>query len=133
VFGFAIDFSKKLGKHECGTGNQRCAWTGFWIWTPAASNRNRSMVFFAVAWVASVFVEKTLLVVYLTYFNQSQESVSLCLVGTGSGADLNSKFAKQERIWCQAKLLTCKISDFTQCAHAQSNILHIKYADKTDD
>ena len=25
-----------------------------------------------------------------------------------------------------------EISDFTPCAHAQSNILHIKYAEKTD-
>jgi len=25
-----------------------------------------------------------------------------------------------------------EISDFTSCAHAQSNILHIKYAEKTD-
>jgi len=34
---------------------------------------------------------------------------------------------------CQAKFLTCKISDFTPCAHAQNNILLIKYAEKTDD
>jgi len=34
---------------------------------------------------------------------------------------------------CQAKFLTCKISDFTPSAHAQSNILHIKYAKKIDD
>jgi len=27
----------------------------------------------------------------------------------------------------------CKISDFTPCAHAQSNILHINYAEKSDD
>jgi len=27
---------------------------------------------------------------------------------------------------------TCEISDFTPCTHAQSNILHTKYADKTD-
>jgi len=33
---------------------------------------------------------------------------------------------------CQAKFLTCEISDFTPCTHAQSNILHAKYADKTD-
>jgi len=26
-----------------------------------------------------------------------------------------------------------EISDFTPCVHAQSNILHIKYAEKTDD
>jgi len=32
---------------------------------------------------------------------------------------------------CQAKYLTCEISDFTPCKHAQSNILRIKYADKT--
>jgi len=30
---------------------------------------------------------------------------------------------------CQAKFLTCEISDFTPCTHAQSNILYIKYAD----
>jgi len=34
---------------------------------------------------------------------------------------------------CQAKFLTCAISDFTPCTHAQSNILHIKYVEKTDD
>jgi len=33
---------------------------------------------------------------------------------------------------CQAKFLTCEISDFTSCAHAQTNILHIKYAKKID-
>jgi len=32
---------------------------------------------------------------------------------------------------CQAKFLTCEISDFVPCTHAQSNILHTKYADKT--
>jgi len=26
-----------------------------------------------------------------------------------------------------------EISDFTPCAHVQSNILHIKYTEKTDD
>jgi len=36
-------------------------------------------------------------------------------------------------IRCQAKFLTCEISDFTPCAHAQSNIIHIKHAEKTDD
>jgi len=30
---------------------------------------------------------------------------------------------------CPAKFLTCEISDFTPCAHAQSNILLIKYAE----
>ena len=34
---------------------------------------------------------------------------------------------------CHAKFLTCKISDVTSCTHAQRNILHIKYAEKTDD
>jgi len=34
--------------------------------------------------------------------------------------------------WCQAKFLTFEISDFTSCAHAQSNILLAKYVDKTD-
>jgi len=29
--------------------------------------------------------------------------------------------------------VSSEISDFTPCAHAQSNILHIKYAEKTDD
>jgi len=33
---------------------------------------------------------------------------------------------------CQAKFLTCEISDFTPCMHEQGNILHAKYADKTD-
>ena len=32
---------------------------------------------------------------------------------------------------CQAKFLTCEISDFTSYTHAQSNILHTKYVDKT--
>jgi len=26
--------------------------------------------------------------------------------------------------WCLVNFLTCKISDFTPCAHAQSNILN---------
>jgi len=26
---------------------------------------------------------------------------------------------------CQAKFLTCEMSDFTPCAHAQSNILRV--------
>jgi len=34
---------------------------------------------------------------------------------------------------CQAKYLTCEISDFTPYARAQSNILHIKYTLKSDD
>jgi len=34
-------------------------------------------------------------------------------------------------IQCQAKFPTCEISDLTPCAHAQSDILHIKYAEKT--
>jgi len=33
---------------------------------------------------------------------------------------------------CQAKFLTCEIFDFIPCMHAQSYILHTKYADKTD-
>jgi len=32
---------------------------------------------------------------------------------------------------CPAKFLTCEFSDFTPCKHPQSNIPHIKYADKT--
>jgi len=35
--------------------------------------------------------------------------------------------------WGQAKFLACEISDFTPCAHAQTNILHIKYAERSDD
>ena len=35
------------------------------------------------------------------------------------------------RIRCQAKFLTCEISDFTSCTYAQSNVLHTKNADKT--
>jgi len=34
---------------------------------------------------------------------------------------------------CQAKFVTCEISDFTPSTHAQSNILHIKYTKKIDD
>jgi len=30
-------------------------------------------------------------------------------------------------------LVSSEISDFTPCAHAQSNALHIKYAEITDD
>jgi len=40
---------------------------------------------------------------------------------------------KHFTVLCQTKFLTCEISDFTPCAHAHSNILHIKYAAKTDD
>ena len=35
--------------------------------------------------------------------------------------------------WCQAKFLTCEISDSTPYAHAQSKILRTKYTEKTDD
>jgi len=28
--------------------------------------------------------------------------------------------------------VSSEISDFTPCTHAQSNVLHTKYADKTD-
>ena len=34
---------------------------------------------------------------------------------------------------CQAKFLTCEISDFIPCAHPQTNIPHVKYAKKSDD
>jgi len=53
---------------------QRCAWSGFWIFsnrTPAASNRIRSEVFFPAAGsgldLDFVFTEKMLLVVCLSY------------------------------------------------------------------
>jgi len=46
---------------------------------------------------------------------------------------LISKPEKNEFSRCQAKFLTCEISDITPCAHAHSNIIHIKYAEKTDD
>jgi len=36
------------------------------------------------------------------------------------------------RVLHQAKFLTCEISDFTPSTHAESNIPHAKYADKTD-
>ena len=35
-------------------------------------------------------------------------------------------------IRCEAKFLTCEISDFTPCMHAQSNVHYTKYAEKTD-
>jgi len=35
------------------------------------------------------------------------------------------------RTWREA--VKSEISDITPCAHAQSHILHIKYAEKTDD
>jgi len=35
-------------------------------------------------------------------------------------------------IWCQAKFLTCEISDFIPRPHIQSNILHTKCVGKTD-
>ena len=44
--------------------------------------------------------------------------------------DLNVMSLLNDR--CQAKNLTCEISDFTPCTHAQSNTLHTKYFDKTD-
>jgi len=31
-----------------------------------------------------------------------------------------------------SEISDCEISDFTQCALPQSNIVHIKYAEKTD-
>jgi len=41
-------------------------------------------------------------------------------------------FILQKTFRCQAKFLTCEISVFTPCTHAQSNILHTKHVDKTD-
>jgi len=48
-------------------------------------------------------------------------------------SQLRQNFAFFFGIRCQVKFLTCEISDFTPSAHAQSNILHIKYAKKFDD
>jgi len=81
----------------------RCVWTGFWIFwnrTPAASNRIRSEVFFAVAGYGLdfVFTEKNVtgssLDLYFPRLNR--ESDCLVLVGTGSGLDSDSKFEKQD-------------------------------------
>jgi len=54
--------------------------------------------------------------------------------------DQDSKILKRSRslkkwLRCQAKFLTCEISEFTPCVHAQtqSSIIHIKYAEKIDD
>jgi len=63
---------------------------------------------------------------------------------SGSGFQVRKKNAEscQSRLRCQAKFLTCKISDLRNfwlhatlhaTLHAQSNILHIKYAEKTVD
>jgi len=49
-----------------------------------------------------------------------------------SGCNLTTLPDIRPANWCQAKFLTCKISDFTPCTHAKSNILHTKYVDKTD-
>ena len=43
----------------------------------------------------------------------------------------SQKFVKN-RTRSQSKFLTCEVSDFTSCTHAQSNILHTKYVDETD-
>jgi len=37
------------------------------------------------------------------------------------------------RTRCQAKFLTCDISEFTPFTHAQRNILHINFAEQIDD
>jgi len=39
----------------------------------------------------------------------------------------------KERNEIRWRPVSSEISDFTPCAHAQSNILHIKYAENTDD
>jgi len=36
-------------------------------------------------------------------------------------------------IWINATRCQSEISDFTPCAHAWSNTLHIKFAEETDD
>jgi len=46
--------------------------------------------------------------------------------GHGSGVD-SSRIL---RLFLEP--VSSEISDFTSCTHAQSNILHAKYADKTD-
>jgi len=40
-------------------------------------------------------------------------------------------YTKDEH-WTGLEPVSSEISDFTPCTHAQSNILHTKYADKTD-
>jgi len=42
-------------------------------------------------------------------------------------------YSIRSRIQCHAKFLACEISNFTPCTHEQRNVLHIKYAEKTDD
>ena len=73
--------------------HQRYAWTGlqiFWIRTPAASNRIRSLVFLPVAGTGLdldfVLTEKTLLVVYFTDIQpHSNRSRIPCNIQTGVG------------------------------------------------
>jgi len=55
------------------------------------------------------------------------DSGNLWYVSTLSGTA--GRQLRWDRIRCQAKFLTCEISDFTPCTHAQSNILHTKYVE----
>jgi len=44
---------------------------------------------------------------------------------------LKDNVQEKQNFRCQAKCLTCEISDFTPCVNAQDIILHM--ADKSDD
>jgi len=109
-------------------------------------------VFFAAAETGldldSAFTEKTLLVVCLScvYADSNRSRIAFVMLVPNPGriqiVNLQTRIgirAQRTRVRtppvharCQAKFLTCEISDFTSCTHAQSNILHTNYVDKTD-
>jgi len=65
--------------------------------------------------------------------NMPMQNCKLQFAKRGSVSPIPNQYSKPRLIRCQAKFLTCEISDFAPCAHAQSGISHIKYAQKTDD
>jgi len=90
-----------ITKHKWGRGVHGLDFIFFWTRTPVAYNRIRSEVFFVAGaglHLDFVFAEKRycLLDFYLTGVKQKSGWVGL--VGTGSGADSDSKFAKPDRI-----------------------------------
>jgi len=66
-----------------------------------------------------------------TGFRKNSTAADMDIQTTLITAGLNQMFVYLHR--CQAKFLTCEISNFTPCAHAQSHILVMKYAEKTED
>jgi len=59
--------------------------------------------------------------------------ICLAFKRTSSGCRIRLTFDRVSHMQLCWRPVSSEISDFTPCAHAQSNIVQIKYAEKTDD